>query len=115
MQCNPAYSNTHTVGAARLGLGDYMWLEESNTGVSSACLSPGHCATTFCGPLGLGASFNRTSWRLKGTVISNEMRAMNNIGWYRDAGGTYTEKIGLTGYGARLQWRAVRLPPLLDK
>eukprot|EP01046_Picozoa_sp_COSAG06_P066352 COSAG06_NODE_16700_length_986_cov_0.944758_2_plen_23_part_01 len=23
-----------------------MWLEESNTGVSSACLSPGHCATT---------------------------------------------------------------------
>jgi hypothetical protein len=31
------------------------------------------------------------------------MRAMNNIGWYRDAGGTYTEKIGLTGYGARLQ------------
>ena len=90
--------NTHTLGVPRLGLTDYMWLEESNTGVSSSCLGPGHCATTFAGPLGLGASFNRTSWRLKGTVIGNEMRAMNNIGWYRDAGGTVTEKIGLTGY-----------------
>ena len=86
------------LGVPRLGLTDYMWLEESNTGVSSSCLGPGHCATTFAGPLGLGASFNRTSWRLKGTVIGNEMRAMNNIGWYRDAGGTVTEKIGLTGY-----------------
>jgi beta-glucosidase-like glycosyl hydrolase len=93
--------NTHTAGAPRLGLSDYMWLEESNTGVSSACLGPGHCATTFSGPLGLGASFNRSSWYMKGTVIGNELRAMNNIGWFRDAGGTTTEKLGLTGYGKR--------------
>jgi hypothetical protein len=88
--------NTHTVGAPHLGLSDYMWLEEANTGVSSACLGPGHCATTFAGPLGLGASFNRSSWYAKGSVLGNEMRAMNNIGWFRDAGGTTTEKLGLT-------------------
>ena len=28
--------NTHTAGAPRLGLPTYMWLEESNTGVSSS-------------------------------------------------------------------------------
>ena len=94
--------NTHTVGAPRLGLSDYMWLEEANTGVSSACLGPGHCATTFAGPLGLGASFNRSSWYAKGSVLGNEMRAMNNIGWFRDAGGTTTEKLGLTGYGPNI-------------
>jgi len=32
-------------------------------------------------------------------VIGSEVRALNNIGWNRDAGGTTTEKIGLTGYG----------------
>ena len=98
--------NTHTAGAPRLGLSDYMWLEESNTGVSSACLGADHCATTFSGPLGLGASFNRSSWYMKGTVIGNELRAMNNIGWFRDAGGTTTEKLGLTGYGKRANARA---------
>ena len=36
-------------------------------------------------------------WRLKGGVIGTELRAFNNMGWNRDAGGTTTEKIGLTG------------------
>ena len=37
---------------------------------SSACLGPGHCATTFAGPLGIGASFNRSSWVAKGGVLA---------------------------------------------
>lgn len=76
-----------------------MWLDETNTGASSACIRPGLCVTTFPGPLNLGASFNRTLWQLKGGVIGSELRALNNIGWHRDAGGTYSERIGLTGYG----------------
>ena len=94
--------NCHTTGAPRVGLGKYMWLDETNTGASAACLGPGHCVTTFPGPLGIGASFNRTLWKLKGGVIGTEVRALNNIGWWRDAGGTVTEKIGLTGYGPNL-------------
>ena len=45
-----------------------MWLVETNTAVASACLHEGKCASEFSGPLSLGASFNRTSWRLKGEV-----------------------------------------------
>jgi beta-glucosidase-like glycosyl hydrolase len=90
--------NDHTRGAPRLGLGQYMWLDETNTGASSACLGPGHCATTFPGPIGMGASFNRTSWNLKGGALGTEVRALNIIAWHRNAGGTYSEMIGLTGF-----------------
>jgi hypothetical protein len=94
--------NDHTLGAPRLGLGHYMWLDETNTAASSACLGPGHCATTFPGPLGVGASFNRSSWNLKGGVLGTEVRALNNIAWHRNAGGTYSEMIGLTGFGPNI-------------
>lgn len=74
------------MGVPRIGLGPYMWLVEANTGANSACIGgPGNkCSTTFngmlllvqtlapevllltnftcLGPLGMGASFNRTSW-----------------------------------------------------
>ena len=33
--------------------------------------------------------------------LGTEIRAFNNMGWNRDAGGTKTEKIGLTGYGPK--------------
>ena len=69
--------NDHTYGAPRVGLSHYMWLVEANTGANSACIGgPEHkCSTTFNGPLGMGASFNRTSWYFKGNVIGTEMRA----------------------------------------
>lgn len=84
--------NVHSGGVNRLGLPSYMWLVETNTAVASACLHQDKCAsevlhavasaclhhltlcllfcrhTQFSGPLSLGASFNRTSWRLKGEV-----------------------------------------------
>ena len=53
--------------------------------------------------MGLGASFNRTSWRLKGSVLGTEMRAFNNLGWHRSVTDTpFLEKIGLTGYGPNI-------------
>ena len=33
--------NCHTAGSARLGLPNYMWLDETNSGASAACLAPG--------------------------------------------------------------------------
>ena len=66
----------------------------------SACIAPGKCATEFTGPLSLGASFNRTSWWLKGSVFGTEQRAFMNLGWRR--GTAETDLIGLTAYGANI-------------
>jgi len=88
----------------RIGLPRYMWLTETNTDVSSACVSKDRCATTFIGPTGLGATFNRTVWRAKGDVISTELRAFSNINWYRGIGsnpwGFYL--IGIDGFGPNI-------------
>ena len=93
----------HTGGIDSVDLPQYMWLVETNTNVASACLAQDICATTFVGPVGMGASFNRTSWRAKGSVLGNEMRAMNNIGWHRQFNNVEnSEFIGLTGYGPNI-------------
>lgn len=52
--------------------------------------------------MNLAASFNRTSWRFKGNVIGSEMRAMNNLNWYRGIGPGTLPKIGLTGFGPNI-------------
>ena len=49
----------------------------------------------------MGAAFNRTLWKVKGEVISNEMRALNNINWYRSYN-TPNVLIGLSGFGRNL-------------
>ena len=92
----------HTGGnAERLDIPPYMWLVETNTNIASACIKPGQCSTVFPGPMGLGASFNRTSWHKKGEVLSYEMRAFNNAGWTRFSTGS-DEYIGITGYGPNI-------------
>ena len=58
-------------------------------------------ATNFPGPTGLGASFNRSLWRLKGSIISTEQRAQNNAGNSRGYEAPYS-KIGLTGFGPNI-------------
>jgi beta-D-xylosidase 4 len=86
----------HTAGKPSIGLPDYYWLVETNTNVAARCY-PGKefaCPTTFVGPLNMGASFNRSSWRLKGGVLGTEMRAFHNIAWHRS---NTQNKIGLTG------------------
>jgi beta-D-xylosidase 4 len=73
------FCNVHTVGVPRIGVPQYTWLTEVNSNVQAGCRhqrgGPEQCPTTFIGPLGIAASFNRTSWYLKGDVISTEMRA----------------------------------------
>ena len=94
--------NDHTAGVARLGVPQWMWLVETNTGDNSACYAQDRCASTFPGPMAMGASFNRSSWRLKGSVLGSELRAFNNLGWHRDAGVAAKAFIGLTGFGPNI-------------
>ena len=91
------------------------WLVEMNTGVASECLGPDQCATTFVGPTGLGAAFNRDMWASKGTVLSTEMRAFANARWYRGTGAGYPghpankpAHIGTSAFGPNLN--AIRDP-----
>lgn len=79
----------HTPPVPRLGLPPYKWLTETNSAVDSPCVGSGVCPTTFIGPQGMGASFNRSSWRAKGAVVGTEMRAMQNM----------VGTLGLTGFG----------------
>ena len=94
--------NDHTAGVARLGVPQWMWLVETNTGDNSACYAQDRCASTFPGPMAMGASFNRSSWRLKGSVLGSEIRAFNNLGWHRDTRGEVRDLIGLTGFGPNI-------------
>lgn len=94
----------HTCGKPSIGLPNYFWLTETNTAVAATCYhgdssKPYHCSTTFPGPMNMGASFNKTSWRMKGDVIGTEMRAFNNIGQMRQSPGDY---VGLTGFGPNI-------------
>jgi len=85
-------------GVPRLGISRYTYLVEVNTGVASRCLD-GHenkCSTTFASPALLTASFNRTLWYTKGTVIAAEMRAYYHTKSKR--GNRSNSPIGLHGY-----------------
>ena len=57
-------------GVARLGIPVYTWCVEANTGAGGICLAPGRCQSTFPSPTGIAASFNRSSWHMKGEVVS---------------------------------------------
>jgi hypothetical protein len=90
----------HIHGIPRVDLPPYGWLVECNTGVASSCYAPGQCSTTFAGPTGLGASFDRSSWTAKGTVLSTEMRAFSNHNWHRSTG--VGDLIGTSAFGPNL-------------
>ena len=91
--------NMMSAGCLRLGIPSYMHLVETNTAVASKCLGPGKCSVNYPGPTGLGASFNRTLWSGKGHAMGEEMRAFNNLRWYRATGDAPHSLIGLNGYG----------------
>ena len=92
------YCEVHSHGIPKVGIPNYKWLTETNSCVAGQgkCVQvPANststgCTTVFVGPTGMAASWNRTSWRQKGRTISQELRALNNIG-YGD--------VGLSGYG----------------
>lgn len=93
--------NFMDAGASRFGIPPYMHLVETNTAVASTCYGPNKCATEFPNPANLAASFNRSLWVAKGEVISHEMRAFNNLNWYRATGDAPKSLIGLTGFGPK--------------
>jgi beta-glucosidase-like glycosyl hydrolase len=94
------FANIH--GIPRVELPPYGWLVECNTGVASQCLGPEKCATTFPGPTGLGASFDRDLWSAKGQVMSTEMRAFSNANWHRGISGPKPSLIGTSAFGPNL-------------
>ena len=72
---NP-YCAIHTPAIDRLGFPAYKWLTETNTDVGGlGCKADQTCPTTFVGPEGVAASFNRSAWWMKGDVVSTDMRA----------------------------------------
>lgn len=83
----------HTSGKPSIGLPNYVWLIEVNSDVQTNCMGADRCATNFIGPMGMGSSFNRSSWRLKGDVLATEFRAFNNAG---------NNLVGLTGFGPNI-------------
>eukprot|EP00911_Craspedida_sp_UC1_P002269 UC1_evm1s1722 len=91
----PPYCACHTASVPRLGMPRYKWLTEINTCVSAprGCLGPNQCITTFVGPLGMAASFNRSSWWLKGDVVSTDLRVLNN---------QQGSLVGLTAFGPNI-------------
>ena len=94
--------NMMSAGCLRLGIPSYMHLVETNTAVASRCLRPGKCSVNYPGPTGLGAAMNRTLWYNKGHNMGNEIRAFNNLRWYRMTGDAPNSLIGLNGYGPNL-------------
>jgi len=100
---NATYGNiceTHTNPVARLGVDSLHYLVEANTNIASRCLGPDRCATTFVGPLGVAANFNRSSYFAKGDIMSTEGRAFRNLGGVRSSGAP--NLIGLTAYGPNI-------------
>ena len=93
---------THTKGVPRIGLPPYMWLVETNTAVASACLAENKCSTQFSGPMSIAASFNRTSWYLKGSVFGTEQRALVNINGERATTSKNKRYIGLNAFGPNI-------------
>ena len=53
--------------------------------------------------MGMGSSFNKTSWQAKGEVFGSEMRAFNNLNWHRTTNDG-NDFIGLTGYGPNVMY-----------
>ena len=105
--------NMMSAGCLRLGIPSYMHLVETNTAVASRCLRPGKCSVNYPGPTGLGAAMNKTLWFNKGHNMGNEIRAFNNLRWYRMTGDAPNSLIGLNGYGPNLNIARDRTPTIL--
>jgi beta-glucosidase-like glycosyl hydrolase len=94
----PLPRSSNMVGLQRLGLPTWMWLTEGNSGAGGTCRLVDKCATVFVGPQGMAASFNRSSWRLKGLITGMETRAFVNSG----SGSTGNGPLSLSAYGPNL-------------
>ena len=86
----------------------YKWLTETNGDITAGCWKgpsgkENKCVTNLPGNAVVASSWNRTTWRQKGVIMSTEMRAMRNIGGRgpRTSRGTPDSvgDIGITGFG----------------
>eukprot|EP01060_Flectonema_neradi_P013688 TRINITY_DN2042_c0_g1_i8.p1 TRINITY_DN2042_c0_g1~~TRINITY_DN2042_c0_g1_i8.p1 ORF type:complete len:748 (+),score=167.28 TRINITY_DN2042_c0_g1_i8:56-2299(+) len=68
----------------RMGISHYDWWNEALHGLGSAhgvSFTPEYpCATSFPQVITTGATFNKSLWNSIGRVVSDEARAMNNVG-----------------------------------
>jgi hypothetical protein len=85
------------LGVPRLSIPSHQWLVETNSMIASSCYG-NTCATSFPSALNLAASFNSSLWRAKGSVLGTEIRAFNNLAWFR-ADTQNNTHIGLSGFG----------------
>ena len=97
---HPHTCHIDTPPVPRLGLPGYTWLTEGNSVIITACLTPSRCPTTFVGPAGMAASFNRSSWAAKGDVLSTDARVLNAYGVR--AASAANDDVGLSVFGPNL-------------
>jgi len=84
----------------RLGLFKFpIVLDELNSGACSACKYANRCATCFPSPGAIAATFNRTVFQQKGTVIGVEVRSMVNENYNRFNRAATWARLGVTSYG----------------
>ena len=89
----PYYCGCLTAPVPRIGLPGWKWLTEVNTNAGFCSDDGARCSTVFVGPNNFAASFNRSLWWAKGDVISDELRAHNNLG---------DRNTSLSGYGPNI-------------
>jgi beta-D-xylosidase 4 len=90
-------------GVPRLDIQPISCLIECTGAVSSNCYVDGdtgasYCPTVFPAPLSTAASFNRSLFRLRGSVIGQEARAFNNLNVTR----IYGNSVDLLAFGPDL-------------
>jgi beta-glucosidase len=77
MQKGGAAANSPAPAIERLGINPWIWGSECVTGLGSD--DTGFYGTSFPQPLGMAASFDRELFLSVTTVISDELRAQNNV------------------------------------
>ena len=102
------HTPTLSKGVPRLGLPGYNWLTEANTAIQAACAGPNRCPSQFPGPLNMAASWNRTNWAIKGSVLGSEQRALGNANDAECFGAACTGRAlpPLTAWGPNINVRA---------
>ena len=78
--------NMMSSGVERLGIPTYMHLVETNTAVASTLPWALKMLSKLPGSYWSGATFNRSLWKAKGSLMGDEIRAFNNLNWYRATG-----------------------------
>ena len=82
----------------------YIWLNEANTNVQSACWKgwdgkANKCSTNLPGPNCVASTWNRTVFHQKGVIISTEQRALRLVGGTNHVG---KAPMSVSGFGPNM-------------